>query len=92
MPTNAVANEPSSGTPIPPERPNAPSTVPGRRISARVAIRASDRGSSPPAGSSGAARDRSSSASFRCSGVSAANASSCACSIRSGGAVCTRYR
>ena len=62
--------------------------MPGLRISARVAMRASERGSSDVARSDGgSSADTSASTFCRCSGVSFANASACACSIVSGGAV-----
>jgi hypothetical protein len=87
--------------PMPPPMPMPPmprpgrlkvrSSVPGWRTSARVAIRASDRGSSDCARSPGGTSALSSvSTCRRCSGVSFANASACACSTCSGGAVRSR--
>jgi hypothetical protein len=62
--------------------------VPGRRISARVAMRAIVRGSSEVARSAGGrSAETSASTVRRCSGVSFAKASAWACSIVSGGAV-----
>ena len=79
--------------PIPPDRENVRSIVPGWRISARVAIRASACGSSEVARSAaGTWLPSSASTVRRCSGVRAANASAWACSIASGGAVRSRYR
>ena len=65
--------------------------VPGCRSSARVAILAISRGSSLADCSPGA-RSRPSSVNTwrRCSGVSWAKASACACSMASGGAVRSR--
>ena len=66
--------------------------VPGERISARVAVRASDLGSSPPISGGGTCVASCCKTADRCSGVSWANASSCARSMSSGGAVRSMYR
>ena len=74
-----------------PRAENVRSIVPGWRISARVAIRASACGSSDAARSDAGTWLLSSVSTVRrCSGVSAANASAWACSIASGGAVRSR--
>ena len=84
---------PGAAKPGPAETPlHARSIVPGWRNSARVAARASDAGSSPTAArsASGIAADNCCNTLRRWSGVSRANASACAASMVSGGAVRSR--
>ena len=81
--------------PMPPAPPKEPRekvfcSVPGRRISARVAARARSAGSDDVPASSGAWLDSSGSTCWRCSGVSFAKASAWMASSCSGGAVRSR--